>query len=55
MILKYFEIISINKSDLGRVKDFFHKIHVKDNEADYRKQLKIPDVHRPFLKELLAD
>jgi hypothetical protein len=40
LLLKHFSIISIDKSDLGRVKNFFHKIHLKDNDPVYRKQLK---------------
>jgi hypothetical protein len=55
LLLKHFSIISINKSDLGRVKHFFHKIHLKDNEPVYRKQIKIPDAHRPFFEESLAE
>jgi hypothetical protein len=30
LILKHFNIVSIGKNNLGRVKDFFHKIHLKD-------------------------
>ena len=45
LLLKHFDAISINKNDLGRVKDFFHKIHMKDNDHVYRKQFKIPDAH----------
>ncbi len=55
LLLKHFNIVSIDKSDLGRVKNFFHKIHLKDNEPVYRKQFKIPDAHRPFLEESLAE
>ncbi len=55
LLLKHFSIVSIDKTDLGRVKNFFHKIHMKDNEPVYRKQFKIPDAHRPFLEESLAD
>jgi hypothetical protein len=55
LLLKHLSIVSIDKSDLGRVKHFFHKIHLKDNEPVYRKQFKIPDAHRPFLEESLAD
>ena len=38
LLVKHFDAISIDKNDLGRVKDFFHKIHMKDNEPVYRKQ-----------------
>ena len=55
LLVKHFDAISIDKNDLGRVKDFFHKIHMKDNEPVYRKQFKIPDAHRPFLEESLAE
>ena len=55
LLVKHFEAISIDKNDLGRVKDFFHKIHMKDNEPGYRKQFKIPDAHRPFLEESFAE
>jgi hypothetical protein len=37
LLLKHLSIVSIDKSDLGRVKHFFHKIHLKDNEPVYRK------------------
>ena len=53
--MKHFDAISIDKNDLGRVKDFFHKIYMKENEPVYRKQFKIPDAHRPFLEESLAE
>ena len=53
--MKHFAIVSIDKDDLGRVQNFFHKIHLKDNEPVYPKQFKIPDAHRPFLEESLAE
>jgi hypothetical protein len=43
LTLKHFKIVNIGKNDLGRVKDFFHKIHIIDNEPVCRKQFKIPD------------
>jgi hypothetical protein len=55
LLLKHFNIVSIDKTDLDRVKNFFHKIHLKDNKSVYRKQFKIPDAHRPFLEESLAE
>jgi hypothetical protein len=55
LLLKHFSVVSIDKSDLGRVINFFHKIHLKDNEPVYRKQFKIQDAHRPFLEESLAE
>jgi hypothetical protein len=35
LLLKHFSIVSINKSNLGRVKHFSHKIHLKDKEPVY--------------------
>jgi hypothetical protein len=55
LLLIHFNIISIDKTELGRVKNFFHKIHLKDNEPVYRKQFKLPDAHQPFLEESLAE
>ena len=55
LLVKHFSVISVNKHDLGRVKTFFHKIHLKDNDPVYRKQFKIPDAHRPFLEESLEE
>ncbi len=55
MILKHFKVVTIGKNNLGRVKDFFHKIHLKDHEPVYRKQFKIPDANGPFLEESLAE
>ena len=55
LLVKHFDAISIDKKVLRRVKDFFHKIHMKENEPVYRKQFKIPDAHRPFLEESLAE
>ena len=55
LLIKHFKVVSLDKHDLGRVKTFFHKIHLKDNEPVYRKQFKIPDAHRPFLEDSLAE
>jgi hypothetical protein len=55
LLLKHFSIVSIDKLDLGRVKHFFHKMHLKDNEPVYRKQFKIPDAHHSFSEESLAE
>jgi hypothetical protein len=48
LIVKHFKVVSIGKIDLGRVKQNFPKIHMKDNEPVYWKPFKIPDAHRPF-------
>ncbi len=36
LLLKHFSIVSIDKSDLGRVKHFFHKIHLKEGDRGGR-------------------
>ena len=38
--MKHFQVISLDKNDLGRVKDLFHKIHMKDNEPVFASNLK---------------
>ena len=55
ILVKHFNAISIDKNNLGRAKDFFHKIDIKDNEPVYRNQFKIPDAQRPVLEESLAE
>ena len=54
LLVKHFQAISVQKNDLWRVKDFYHKIHLKENELVDRKNFKIPDAQRPFLEESLA-
>jgi hypothetical protein len=41
--IKYFNIVRIDKNELGRVKNVFHVNHLKDNKPVCRKQFKIPD------------
>ncbi len=43
ILYKHQAAISISKMDLGRAKNFTHKIHLKDNNPVYRKQFKIPE------------
>jgi hypothetical protein len=38
ILFKHQAAISVNKMDLGRAKNFTHKIHLKDNNPVYRKQ-----------------
>ncbi len=47
--------ISISKMDLGRAKNFTHKIHLKDNNPVYRKQFKIPEAHQNFIEATLDE
>lgn len=46
------EAISANKFDLGLAKEFRHKIHLKDNNPVYGKQLKVPEAHQLFMEWL---
>jgi hypothetical protein len=55
LLTKYSDLFSDTKYDLGRATHFFHKIHLNDKEPVYRKQLKIPDAHKPFLKENITE
>jgi hypothetical protein len=43
------------KEHLESVRDFFHKIYMKNNKLVLRKQFKIPDAHQAFLEESLAE
>jgi hypothetical protein len=45
----------MNKMDLGRAKNFTHKIHLKDNNPVYRKQFKIPEAHQNFIEATLDE
>jgi hypothetical protein len=52
LILRHSKIASTGKNDLGRVKDFLHKIHMMGNKLVYRKQFKISMPINLFLKNL---
>jgi hypothetical protein len=49
ILFKHQEAISVNRFDLGRAKDFMHKIYLKDDNPVYRKQFKIPEAHQTFI------
>jgi hypothetical protein len=55
ILFKYRDAISINKFDLGRAKNFTHKIYLKDDNPLYRKQLKIPEAHQTFIEATLDE
>ena len=55
MLHKYTKCISTDKNDLGRAKDFFHRIHLKDNAPVYRKQFQIPEAHTDFIEDTLEE
>jgi hypothetical protein len=53
ILFKHQDAISIDKFDLGRAKNFTHKIYLKDDNTVYRKQLKIPEAHQTFIEATL--
>jgi hypothetical protein len=50
LLVKYSKAIIIDKNDFGRAKDFFHRIHLKNNAPFHSKQFPIPDVHTDFIE-----
>jgi len=55
LLHKYQDTISKSKADLGRAKNFVHKIHLKDNNPVYRKQFKIPEAHTDFIEQTVEE
>ena len=55
LLFEYKAALSVSKTDLGRAKDFFHKIHHKYNEPVYQKQFKIPDAHNEFISKSIGE
>jgi len=55
ILYKHQAAISVNKMDLGRAKNFTHKIHLKDNNPVYHKQFKIPEAHQNFIEATLDE
>jgi hypothetical protein len=55
ILFKHQAAISVNKMDLGRAKNFTHKIHLKDNNPVYHKQFKIPEAHQNFIEQSLEE
>jgi hypothetical protein len=55
ILFKHQEAISVNKFDLGQAKNFTHKIHLKDNNPVYCKQIKIPEAHQTFIEQTLNE
>ena len=52
ILFKHQDAISINKFDLGRAKNFTHKIYLKDDNPVYGKQFKIPKHIKLSLRQL---
>ncbi len=55
ILFKHQDAISVNKFDLGRAKDFTHKIYLKDDNPVYQKQFKIPEAHQTFIEATLDE
>ncbi len=55
ILFKHQEAISVNKFDLGRAKDFTHKIYLKDDNPIYQKQFKILEAHQTFIEATLNE
>jgi hypothetical protein len=55
ILFKHQEAISIIKFDLGRAKNFSHKICLKGDNPVYRKQFKIPEAHQTFIEATLDE
>ncbi len=52
-LFKHQDAITIKKFDLGRAKDFTHKIYLKDDNPIYWKQFKIPEARQTFIEATL--
>jgi hypothetical protein len=55
ILFKHRQALSISKTDLGRAKNFHHRIHLKDKHPVYSKQFKIPDAHSDFISKSIDD
>jgi hypothetical protein len=54
-LYKHQKAISANKYDLRLVTNFKHRIHLKNNDAVYWKQLKIWEAHQNFNEQSLDE
>ena len=55
LLFKHKEALSVSSTDLGKAKNYFHRIHLKNRNPVYRKQFKIPDAHANFISESIDD
>jgi hypothetical protein len=55
ILVKHQAAISLDKYDLGLVKDFTHRIHLKDNQPIFRKQFNLPEAHSQFIEQSLDE
>jgi len=55
ILFKHQEAISIDKYELGLVRNYKHRIHLKNENPVYRKQFKIPEAHHNFMEQTLEE
>ena len=55
LLLRYHQVVSINKYDIGQTDMFPHEIHLKDNVPIHTKQFRIPWAHRQFLDDFVDE
>ena len=55
LLFKHRDALSVSSTDLGRAKNYFHRIHLKNRNPVYRKQFKIPDAHAQFISDSIDD
>ncbi len=55
LLLKYHQVISIDKYDIGKTEVFPHEIRLKDNVPVHTKQFRIPWAHRQFLDDFVDE
>jgi hypothetical protein len=48
-------VLSKGKKVLGKAKSFEHKIHLKEDNPVYVKQIPIPEVYRDILESQIKD
>jgi hypothetical protein len=55
ILFKHQVAISMDKYDLGLVKDFTHWIHLKDDQPIFWRQFNLPEVHTQFIEHSLDE
>jgi hypothetical protein len=55
ILVKHQAATSLDKYILGLVKDFTHRIHLKDNQPIFWKQFNLPEAHTQFIEQSLDE
>ena len=55
LIYEFHDVFSREKNDFGQAIGLKHEIHLKANEPVYRKQFKIPDMHRDIIEKQVKE